>query len=304
MSAAVGNPVLLRGIGDDCAILRPTAGQELLITTDLCVEGVHFRREWHPPRSAGHRCLARGLSDIAAMGGEPVACFLSLGLPGSLPQPWTDGFMRGLLALAGQFKVPLAGGDTSSSDKIIADIMVLGQAPSGSAVLRSEARPGDRIFVTGELGGSAAALKGLYAGNKLAASVRHRHFYPMPRLDLGRWLRQKKIPSAMIDLSDGLSIDLAHVCRESNVTAVIDAAAIPVARGASLELAMHGGEDYELLFTAPQRTKLPAKIMGISITCIGEIQGASSRRGGVQVRDEAGRVRPLKLAGWEHFRKI
>lgn len=303
MSAGIGNPALLRGIGDDCAIARPAAGQELLVTTDLSIEGVHFRREWHPPRSVGHRCLARGLSDIAAMGGQPVACFLSLGIPGSLPQPWAEGFMRGLLALAGQFKVPLAGGDTSSSDKIIADIVVLGQAPSGSAVLRNGARPGDIIFVTGELGGSAAALKGLYAGKKLPAAARHRHFFPVPRLDIGRWLRQRKIPSAMIDLSDGLSVDLAHICRESNVVAVIDATAVPVARGASLELAMHGGEDYELLFTAAKKTKLPTRIMGISITPIGEIQAASSRRRGIQIRDETGRIWPLQLAGWEHFRK-
>src|SRR5947208_3015789 len=245
MSAGFSNPALTRGIGDDCAILKMPGGQELLVTTDLSVEGVHFRREWHPPRSVGHRCLARGLSDIAAMGAEPVACFLSLGLPDSLPQKWVDGFMRGLLTLAGQFKTPLAGGDTSNSEKIVADIVVLGRMPSGTAVLRSGAKPGDRIFVTGALGGSAAVLKGLYAGSKIPAAVRHRHFYPVPRLAVARWLRQKKIPSAMIDLSDGLSVDAAHLCRESKVVAMIETSAVPVARRGTCEMAIHGGEDYE-----------------------------------------------------------
>src|SRR5947209_18033869 len=115
MAAAGRSAALVRGIGDDCAVLRPPQGSELLVTTDLCIEDIHFRRKWHPPRSVGHRCLARGLSDIAAMGGEPLACFLSLGLPARLPQRWVNEFMRGLLALAKQFKVPLAGGDTSSS---------------------------------------------------------------------------------------------------------------------------------------------------------------------------------------------
>src|SRR5438270_3325300 len=128
---------LLRGIGNDCAIISPPRGSELLVTTDLCIEDVHFRRKWHPARSVGHRCLARGLSDIAAMGGEPLACFLSLGLPPKLPQRWVDEFMRGVLELAKQFRAPLAGGDTSSAEKIVADILVLGHAPSGAAVLRS-----------------------------------------------------------------------------------------------------------------------------------------------------------------------
>ncbi len=147
-------------IGDDCAVLGSARGHELLVTTDLCLEGVHFRRDWHPADSVGHRCLARGLSDIAAMAGEPLACFLSLGLPKEIPQKWVDGFLSGFLGLARRFGVPLAGGDTGESkSSIVADVMVVGSAPRGKALRRSGAKPRDLIYVTGSLGGSAAKLK-------------------------------------------------------------------------------------------------------------------------------------------------
>jgi len=302
MTGAGRSTALLRGIGDDCAVIRPPRGSELLVTTDLCIEDVHFRRKWHPARSVGHRCLTRGLSDIAAMTGEPLACFLSLGLPPKLPQAWVDDFMRGLLQLARKFKVPLAGGDTSTADKIVADILVLGHAPAGAAILRSGARPGDRIYVTGDLGGSAAMLKKLYAGRKVAAERSSRHFYPMPRLQAARWLREKKIPSAMIDLSDGLSVDLGHICEESKVSAAIYAENIPLARGADLQLALHGGEDYELLFTAAPAAKVPSRIAGVPVTLIGEIHASVSAGGRVQIFDKSGRHQVLRPAGWQHFR--
>src|SRR3954471_8352233 len=152
-------------IGDDCAVLDPPRGHELLVTTDLCLEGIHFRRDWHPADSVGHRCLARGLSDIAAMAGEPLACFLSLGLPAEIPEEWVDEFFRGFLSLAKRFGVPLAGGDTAESKRgIVADVIVVGSAPRGKAVRRSGAKPGDSIYVTGALGGSAAAFERLRAG--------------------------------------------------------------------------------------------------------------------------------------------
>src|SRR6476620_3239251 len=166
LAASSLNKAVKKGIGDDCAVLRLRLGSELLVTTDLCIEDVHFRRAWHPAAAVGHRCLARGLSDIAAMGGEPLACFLSLGLPEDLPHAWANGFLRGLLALARRYKVPLAGGDVSSASKITADIVVTGQVPAGTAILRSGANPGDCIYVTGALGGSAATLKQLLAGKK------------------------------------------------------------------------------------------------------------------------------------------
>jgi thiamine-monophosphate kinase len=167
---------LVRGIGDDCAILRVAPRSELLVTTDLCIEDVHFRLAWHPPASVGHRCLTRGLSDIAAMGGEPLACFLSLGLPKNLPQIWVDGFLKGLLGLAKHSNVQLAGGDISAAPKITADIIVTGQIPAGKSILRSGAKAGDRIYVTGSLGGSAATLKQLYAGKSIKPTRScHRH---------------------------------------------------------------------------------------------------------------------------------
>src|SRR5213593_55672 len=156
---AVPGRSIVTGIGDDSAVLKIPKGHQALVTTDFSLEGVHFRRNWHPPESVGHRCLARGLSDIAAMGGEPVAAFLSLALPGALPQSWVRAFFRGLLRMAEQHHVRLAGGDTAESPNgVLADIVVLGTVPRGQAILRSGARPGDRIFVSGTLGGSAAAL--------------------------------------------------------------------------------------------------------------------------------------------------
>ncbi|HEY6968521.1 MAG TPA: thiamine-phosphate kinase [Candidatus Angelobacter sp.] len=298
-----GRGTLIHGIGDDCAILHVPRSRQLLATTDLSIEDVHFRRKWHSARSVGHRCLARGLSDIAAMGGEPLACFLSLGVPPRLRQKWVDEFLRGLLALAHRFKIPLAGGDTSSAQKITADILVLGTVPRGKALLRSGARPDDRIYVTGKLGGSAAVLKRLYAGEKPDAAKARSHFYPEPRIELARRLRELKLATAMIDLSDGLSVDLAHICQESRVSAVIEAKAIPIASGAMLDLALHGGEDYELLFTASAKAEVPAEIAGVRVTHIGNTLPRSSRASLIQIRDAMGHTKPVEQAGWQHFAK-
>src|SRR5256885_1513924 len=156
-------PLVRQGIGDDCAVLRLDKDEEALVTTDFSLEGVHFRREWHPPDSVGHRCLARGLSDIAAMGGNPRAAFLSLGLPAKLPQRWVDNFFAGFLKLAGKFNVELAGGDIAESPNgVLADVVVFGSAPHDDAILRSGARPGNLIYATGSLGGSAATLQQLF----------------------------------------------------------------------------------------------------------------------------------------------
>jgi thiamine-monophosphate kinase len=302
LAQTTGHRGVVRGIGDDAAILQVAKNHQLLVTTDLCIEGVHFRREWHPARCVGHRCLTRGLSDVAAMGGEPVACFLSLGLPPKLPQRWVDDFLKGLVDLASQSGAALAGGDISYADKIMIDIVVTGQVPAKKAVLRSGARSGDRIFVTGELGGSAAVLKQLYAGTQVTPMKNNRHFYPVARLDAGVWLRQHGA-TAMIDLSDGLSVDLAHICAESHVHATVDAVRLPMAEAADLVLALHGGEDYELLFTVRGKAKLPSKIAGVQITEIGEIQPPANSRTRVRLRDLNGRVGPLKPAGWQHFSK-
>jgi thiamine-monophosphate kinase len=303
MASSSRNLAVVRGIGDDCAVLRLTPGNQLLVTTDLSIENVHFRREWNPPASVGHKCLTRGLSDIAAMGGTPIACFLSLGLPPKTPRSWVDGFFTGLLKLARRYRVQLAGGDISSARQIVGDIAVAGQAPASLAVLRSGARPGDRIYVTGRLGGSAAVLKQLLAGEPVRSAKARPYFYPEPRIEVGRRLQRRGLATAMIDLSDGLSVDLAHICAESRVSAVIHAVKLPIANGSRLELALHGGEDYELLFTAGRRTSVPGRIAGLSITEIGEVRNRSNYSSAIQILGENGKVSVLPQRGWEHFRK-
>jgi thiamine-monophosphate kinase len=314
MAAKAKNPAIQTGVGDDCAVLRllPRKGRggekDTLITTDFTLEGIHFRRDWHSAESVGHRCLARGLSDIAAMGGQPVAAFLSLALPPNLPQSWVGRFARSLIKLAERYDVTLAGGDTAESPKgVLADIIVVGTAPKGNAVLRSGARPGDRIYVSGELGGSAAAVSEMRKKPKRKLNSREysRHFFPEPRVELGQILREKGLVSAMIDTSDGLSTDLAHICEASGVGAELQEEAIPrasvgkPAREVDLQFALHGGEDYELLFTARRGKRLPSRIVGVPITPIGQI----TRRRKIFLVNPSGLGHELAPLGWEHFRK-
>ncbi len=284
------------GIGDDCAVLRLSAGEELLVTTDLFIEDVHFRRAWYSARQAGERCLVRGLSDVAAMAGRPLAAFLSLGLPAGLPSRWGLQFSEGVVRLAEGFGIPLAGGDTAQHpDRVIADIVVLGAAPKGRSVLRSGAEAGDGIYVTGRLG---AANRNLRMARARANSRRsYSGDGPRPLIEVG--LKLRGIAKAMIDTSDGLSIDLSHVADESGVSAVIDAALLPIAAGADLSDALHGGEDYQLLFTASPRTRVAGTIAGVKVTRIGEV--VKRRRSPVSLRDREGRIRPLPARGWQHF---
>jgi thiamine-monophosphate kinase len=307
---------LVLGIGDDCAILRPPRGHEVLVTTDFSLEGRHFLRDLHPPESIGHRTLARGLSDLAAMGARPLAAFLSLALPPQMladrkGRVWVDRFFTGLRTLAAQFDTPLAGGDTSESpaNLILADIVLVGSAPAGRALRRSTARPGDLLYVTGALGGSAAQLAALERNRTTPRrTTANPHLYPQPRLAVGLALLRRRLATAAIDLSDGLSTDLAHLCHESHLGAQIgvqpDAASLPVHPLASqsanpLDLALHGGEDYELLFAARPSTKMPRSIAGVPITRIGRL----TRGPAITLVDAAGRHRPLKPSGWEHFSK-
>ncbi len=285
---------VVQGIGDDAAVLCVPPGHEMLVTTDFSIENVHFRREWHPPEVVGWRCLTRGLSDIAAMGGEPRAAFLSLAVAGDVSQKWVDGFLKGLLSLAKKFGVPLAGGDTAQAESgIQADIVVVGSVPRGKAVLRSGARVGDDIYVTGELGRSAAGLARLRTG--LAVKKDSAHFRPMARVAAGQWLRSRGMASAMIDVSDGLSTDLEHICVESGVGAEIEAGAIPRARGVQMKFALHGGDDYELLFTSSR--KVPAVVGGVAVTRIGRVVAGRGMR-----LIEGGKKKRLVVKGWEHFR--
>jgi len=297
---------VIEGIGDDCAILQLPPGHVALVTTDFTLEGVHFRREWHPAEIVGHRCLARGLSDIAAMGGSPIAAFLSLALPQDLTQAWVGQFLKGLLKLADAFKVSLAGGDIAQSPGgIQANIVVTGSVPKGKAVRRSGARPGDGIYVTGSLGAAAASLKLLMAGQKLRPVDYPRQFCPVPRLEVGQFVREKGLASAMIDISDGLSTDLSHVCEESGVGAELQSAAIPCAsmgkpaREVGLQFALHGGDEYELLFTTPRGKRVPARIAGVAVNHIGHI--ARDRK--MVLINHQGIGAELRPKGWEHFKR-
>lgn len=306
------------GIGDDCAILRPPLGSEILVTTDFTLENRHFRRDLHPAASVGHRCLARGLSDLAAMGAKPVAAFLSLALPGqmlktALGRSWVAEFFDGMDSLARQHQTPLAGGDTSEApaDLILADIILIGSAPLGRSLRRSGAHPGDVLYVTGSLGGAHAELTDLLRGGRRSrakSSEDHPHLFPQPRLEAGSALLHRRLATAAIDLSDGLSTDLTHLCTLSRVRAEIDAAALPfhplaakLPTDQALNAALNGGEDYELLFSAPAKTRVPARIAGVPIIRIGELFPQSSRKPLITLRYADGKTTEVKPAGWEHF---
>ena len=307
------------GIGDDCAVLTSKPGEELVVTTDFSIQDRHFRLNWHEPEAIGHKCLARGLSDIASMGGRPIAAFVSLAVPAALTQAsgrgraarsWLERFYTGLLALADRENVTLAGGDLSESPTLaVADIIVLGGVSKGRALLRSTARAGDILYVTGTLGGAAAELAALEKNPRafrgVVESPLHPHFFPQPRLAAGRALAgspgSKSLATACIDISDGLSTDLLHLCEESHLNAEIDAARLPLGAGATLEQAIHGGDDYELLFTAPARRVLPEKLGGVSIHAIGRMLPPS--RGALKISLIPLKGRPARLLpqGWQHF---
>jgi thiamine-monophosphate kinase len=278
---------LVLGIGDDCAICRPRgAAEDLLFTSDMLIEGVHFLPATHGPEDIGWKALARGLSDIAAMGGEPRFSLVSLALARWADAKWIDAFYRGLLRLARREGVALIGGDLARGPHLMCDIVVCGAVPRGQALRRSGARPGDAIYVSGALGGSDLGLA------RGAGRAWRRHLRPEPRLALGRFLRRLGATAAM-DLSDGLSLDLHRLCRASRVKAEISAP--PVYPGATLRQALDGGEDYELLFTAPPRSPVPPEFEGLPLTRIGTM-----RRGAPSVDLDGV---PLPPRGWDHFRR-
>ncbi len=277
------------GIGDDCAVFRPAgASEDLLFTTDMVIEDVHFRRSLHPASAVGHRTLARGLSDVAAMGGEPRFCLLSLALAPWTSPRWLDGFLKGFLRLASETGVILAGGDLAQAEKVMADIVVCGAVPRGEALRRDGASAGDSIYVSGDLGASAL---GLARGRGPAWQ---RHLRPVPRLELGRFVRERLRATSAMDISDGLSLDLHRLCLASGLAAVIEREP-PRSRGASLSQALHGGEDYELLFTTRPGQDVPRR-RGVRLTRIGTM--LRGRPGAVEFNGE-----PLEPQGYDHFKK-
>jgi thiamine-monophosphate kinase len=312
---AVGD--LRLGIGDDSAILAPARGVDLVLSCDAFLEGIHFLTRTHPPDSVGYKSLARATSDLAAMGATPRFFLLTLALPHERTGRWLDEFLRGMGRAARSLGMRLIGGDTTKSTKVAISITVLGQVARGQAVTRSGARPGDLIYVSGMLGRAQLGLELVLAGKgrrrSLAAIVRP-HLYPRIRVELGAWLARHRIASAMIDISDGLSTDLARLAEASGVGARIGADLIPAApvpeavsrllrnrRLDPLQMALDGGDDYELLFTVPHRKvkRLRAAPGFTELTCIGEITWG--RR--LLLVDGIGRAKVLKPHGWDPFKR-
>jgi thiamine-monophosphate kinase len=297
-------PDVLLGVGDDCALLRVPAGQDLAVSIDTLVAGVHFLRDCDP-ESLGHKALAVGLSDLAAMGAEPAWATLALTLPPGLPgsQPgWLAGFCRGLGALARQYGVALVGGDTTSGPLSVS-IQVHGLVPSGQAVRRSGAAPGDLVCVSGTLGDAGLALRQVLAGEPVAEGLRLRLDRPEPRVALGLALRG--VASAMIDCSDGLAADLGHILEASGVGAEIHLGSLPqskaVAAVGDWSLALTAGDDYELCFTLPpaRRPVLSrlATAGGVALAVIGQIE----QEPGLRCRLPDGTELPLTRTGYDHF---
>ncbi|MDA8100700.1 MAG: thiamine-phosphate kinase [Nitrospiraceae bacterium] len=303
------------GIGDDAAVLRCSPGAELLATTDMLLEGVHFDLRTTDFRSLGWKSAAVNLSDIAAMGGTPRFCLATLAIPRHVTVENISAFYRGLNALLKRHKVSLVGGDTCGSLRdLIVNIVILGEVPARQVLKRSGAQMGDIIFVTGTLGDSAAGLELLKAEAK--GQVAHRtstfkkliekHLRPRPRVDEGRKLALAGIASAMIDVSDGLSSDLEHICEESGVGALVLAKNVPLSRSlcsvstlrrSPLEYALSGGEDYELLFTVPREKWRRVKKLPIDATAIGFL----TRRRTIILSGIDGKRTVLRPSGYDHF---
>lgn len=313
-------------MGDDAALLRAGAGYETILTCDWFLEGTHFLKDIHPADAVGWRCLARAVSDVAAMGGAPRCFLLSLALPATHTGRWLDQFLRGLRRAARKFECVLAGGDTTRDERILINVTVVGEVPAGKAVRRSGARPGDVIFVSGRLGEAELGLRLLRRGGKWVGDpLLRKHLYPEPRLAQGRWLAERGVVTAMMDLSDGLSTDLPRLCSASGVGARIEAAKLPVvlrgrekmvrapdrASGARkkerggrsldpVELALNGGDDYELLFTVSplKLRKLRSARLPGRITPIGVITGGKD----IHLVHADGREERLRSRGWDPFR--
>jgi thiamine-monophosphate kinase len=312
LRSVTGSRFLSLGMGDDAALVSGSPGYEIVLTCDWFLEGIHFLRDKHPADAVGWKCLARAVSDIAAMGAAPRCFLLSLALPRELAGWWLDNFLGGLRRAAKRFDCLLAGGDTTERREVLINVTVVGEVRRGQEVRRSGARPGDIIYVSERLGEAELGLR-LLRERKRGLRTREprlqKHLYPEPRLELGRWLGEKRVASAMMDLSDGLSSDLQRLCDASEVGAIIEAHRIPTvgvksldrkSRVDPLQLALHGGDDYELLFTVPKNKarRLPRSIGRVAITPIGEV----TRVREVMVDDGTGRSRVLKPRGWDPFR--
>jgi thiamine-monophosphate kinase len=277
---------VITGIGDDCAIYRPRgSADDLLFTTDLFLENVHFLRETHKAADVARKALVRSLSDIAAMGGAPRFCLASVCLPKWATDRWINDFFDSLAAVAERHQTLLIGGDLARGETFACDVTVCGAVPRGRALLRSGGRIGHDIYVSGKLGGSALGLT-------KTGKARHRHLNPEPRLALGQFIREKLRATAAIDISDGLSLDLQRICLASSIGA--DIVEPPRFPGATVDQALHGGEEYELLFLVRGGTPVPSRFGDLPLTKIGT---ATSGVAG-EIRLEGN---PLPVRGFDHF---
>jgi thiamine-monophosphate kinase len=318
---------LVLGIGDDAAVLRERDGRETLVTVDLLVEEIDFKLEYAPPRFMGHKALAVSLSDIAAMGGAPAFSLLTLGIPRQSRisnlkfEVFWEEFFAGYFALAEEHSVTLIGGDVSSTrGRLTIDSVVIGHCLAGGAVRRGGAKVGDGVYLTGPVGASATGLKLLLDGARvsegeesLAQSALRAHLKPAPRVAFGRRIGERGLANSMIDVSDGLTQDLARICEESAAAAIVDFDSVPVANEvgliskepeAAFEFAVRGGEDFELLLTASgdDDSELfeTAASCGLRLSRIGEIVPARQTRPSLTLR-RGGEVKPLSIRGFDHF---
>jgi thiamine-monophosphate kinase len=306
--------VLRLGIGDDSAILSPGGRSDWVLSCDAFLEGVHFLAKAHPPDSVGYKSLVRAASDLVAMGASPRYFLMTLALPASRIGTWLDAFLAGMARAARYLGMRLIGGDTTKSGSVSISITVLGEVSRERALNRSGARPGDLIYVTGKLGRAQLGLE-LVRANLARRSglqeVLRQHLYPRIPVKLGEWLARSQAASAIMDISDGLSTDLARLCSASRVGARIEADRLPCVavpanlfreatkpKFSALQLALHGGDDYGLLLTVPpQRTKTLQRAPGFSsLTCIGQI--TSGRKILLIGGDSA---KPLAARGWDPF---
>lgn len=313
------SPHVLRGIGDDCAVVQPSDGTELLLTVDTQEEGVHFKRQWATPEDIGWRCLAVNVSDIAAMAGSPLGAIVALSLPPSLEVTFLEAFYDGMQELAEGYDCPVIGGNVSrrAAETMAVSITVLGEAPRGRSVYRAGARVGDEIWVTGRLGGARAGLAALaqpasVSGLTTEPAVR-RYRRPRPRLYEAQYLRQQAELHSLLDLSDGLSSDLRHICEASGVAAYVEAERVPIDYGVQeiaaafevepLDYALHGGEDFELCLTvAPGGLDEVREGFEQRFQCQLVRVGTVREGTGVVLVARDGTQEPLAARGYDHFR--
>ncbi|MCP2519795.1 thiamine-phosphate kinase [Candidatus Aminicenantes bacterium AC-335-A11] len=294
-------------IGDDSAVIN-FSGKRIFLTKDILSEDIHFTLDFNPPYYLGRKCVAVNLSDLAAMGAKPRFALLGLCLSPEIDRKWVDEFLNGFRDICKEFKVNLIGGDISSSKKIFISVTLIGEGDKG--IERNGAKPEDKIFVSGSLGNASYGLSLLKKGIRLGEHKKYDFFIksfldPKPKVELGKKLREKGAVSAMIDISDGLSTDLFNLCEASNVGAVIYKDKLPVSENLLLEKTeekynyiLHGGEDYELLFTvSPQKEK---EVINLSerITYIGYI---TEKERGIKIIDSKGKESTLKKEGYEHL---